>query len=312
MDDLNDLIDEISERLDMRNSPDGTLNKIEINDKIPIDIVKVMIDQVILLSKSELCGYLTQMLYDTMEMYHKLPAEKQVKVLPNKVKYITALGKELKIMSENHKSWNNPRKAMSINDDSQEEADYKTAHTYNLDDDDEVDVSDIVIHNDTEVEIDFDDEITNIHVELANAGLVDVDISKEVDDIDLSDFDIDDIVIHDDEEKYKEVKAEMIKFHTDERMDKVESELKKEYEIPMARHEFMELKRLYPRDQTIKQLLFTTNKGTIANIYRNETEWEAERSRLRKQSLINYNSSRHYCKHGKFNFYIIRHRVFRG
>lgn len=271
---MEEMIEEISERLDLKGNPNGTLNKVEVNDKIPKDALKVAIDQLVMLSKSELWSYVANFFYDTMELYWKLPAEKQVKVLPNKVKYITALGKELKQMSENQK-WRTPSKAMNINDDSEEDKDNKTAHKY------DIDLKEV--NNDDFVIIETEEETKDILEEL---------------DIDLSDFDF---IIHNNDEDVKESFVEEVQLQEYE-------EAVIEGTPITPRQQFMLLKRKFKKDQTIRQLEFESKKGTIAHILYNINDWQRLKHKYKLDSTINYNATSHYCKLGDFTFYIIRTR----
>ena len=268
--DFNKLIEEVSERLDTQSSPNGTFNSIKINDKVPIDTLKIAIDQVISLSKSDMAGFLYESLNSMMKTYFELPADKQVKVMPDKVKYITQLGRELRLMEEEHKSWSNPQKAQLINEDKKLTADDKTSFEYDL--------------TDIDWNIDVKDEVKP---KPNTDNLTDIDLSGVFDDDD-------DVALYrspEDKELVKKEETDMYdmtaKTHTVEEV-------------------FNAMKEKLKGDMTITKLMWKSSKGTIHGIYDDEDEFNRERKVLLMDSTRNFNSSDHYSKKGKFRFWILR------
>jgi len=268
--DLNKLIEEVSEKLDTRYSPDGTLQKIRINDKVPMGILKMAIDQVITLAKSDMAGFLYESLNSMMKSYFKLPAEKQVKVMPDKVKYITQLGKELRLMEEEHKSWNNPQKAQLINDDKELTADDKSSFEYDL--------------TDIDWNIDVKDEVKP---KSNTSNLEHIDLTGVFDDIELL-------------KQQPELDREEL----------YESEATDLYDMTPATHTpkevFNAMKIKLKGDMTISKLMWKSSKGIIHGIYDDEEEFNKERQILLMDSTRNFNSSHHYTKKGNFRFWILR------
>ncbi len=304
-----------SERAYKRGLPNGTFNHIEINNKVPRVSLKVAIDQVITLSKSVISGLLYESLNRMMGTYKNLPVEKQVKIMPNKVKYMTALGNELKLLQDTHISYYTPHKAMLMNEDKELTAVDRTAHIYDLTDTKEIEIENVDI---SEVIV----KPKPIEEGRYLGNMID-NVREKVElleqEIDLSEFDIDDVI--DNYETPKEIPIETDKFEellndewnatvkplTTEEYKEIETNLKPELTV---RQRFDILKKTYPHDKSVRQLEFnTTIKGcpaVISNIYSNEADWNKQKKIYELDSTIRYRAQEYYCKQADSKFYMIR------